>query len=136
MKIVADTYSWVEVFAGSDKGERARRAMNEAELLLTPGIVLAELARKYIREGRSPADVSNRLTEIDEVSELSHVDQSVALASAAAYSELESRSEESSLAKPGLFDAVILATARVNDAKVLTGDRHFKGLPDTLWVGD
>lgn len=37
---------------------------------------------------------------------------------------------------PSLFEAIILATARVYDSKVPTGDEHFEWLPETIriWV--
>ncbi len=136
MRIVADTYAWVEIFIGSAKGEIAKRAIEEADLLLTPEIVLAEIARKYVREGLDDTTTSKRLAAIAESSELSHIDLDIALMSAKTYTELESRSKEARVAKPSLFDAIMLATARTNNAKVLTGDQHFKGLPDTFWLGD
>ena len=38
------------------------------------------------------------------------------------------------LRKPSLFDGIVLASAKLNDAKVLTGDEHFKGLAETMWL--
>jgi len=32
----------------------------------------------------------------------------------------------------GMADSVVLTTARVVSAKVVTGDRHFQGLPDVV----
>jgi hypothetical protein len=29
---------------------------------------------------------------------------------------------------------VVLGTARLKDAKVVTADRHFKDLPETIWI--
>jgi len=37
-------------------------------------------------------------------------------------------------AVPGLADAIILATARKNDLKIVTGDHHFKPLPDAIVI--
>jgi predicted nucleic acid-binding protein len=51
VKIVADSYAWIEVFLGSAAGDDARRSMLEAEEVFTPDTVLAEIARKYNREG-------------------------------------------------------------------------------------
>ena len=34
----------------------------------------------------------------------------------------------------GMADSLILATARVSSAKVVTGDRHFEGLTDAILV--
>jgi predicted nucleic acid-binding protein len=36
---------------------------------------------------------------------------------------------------PSLFDAILLATARTLGAKLLTGDEHFKGIDETIWIG-
>ncbi len=35
-----------------------------------------------------------------------------------------------------LADSTILATARNQDAKLVTGDKDFKELPDILYIGD
>jgi predicted nucleic acid-binding protein len=35
---------------------------------------------------------------------------------------------------PSLFDAIVLATARVYDSKVVTGDELFEGLSETLLI--
>lgn len=34
----------------------------------------------------------------------------------------------------GMADSIILATARVSDAKVITGDEHFKGLKEAVFL--
>lgn len=36
--------------------------------------------------------------------------------------------------KGGTADAIILATARIGNHKILTGDQHFKGLPDVVFI--
>ena len=36
--------------------------------------------------------------------------------------------------KGGTADAIILATAHIGNHKIVTGDLHFKGLPDVLFV--
>jgi predicted nucleic acid-binding protein len=35
---------------------------------------------------------------------------------------------------PSLFDAIPLAAARLLRAKILTGDEHFRNLPETIWM--
>jgi len=49
---------------------------------------------------------------------------------------LERKSKNEGLAKPSLFDGIVLATARLRRARVVTGDQHFKGLSETVWLGD
>jgi predicted nucleic acid-binding protein len=134
VKIVADSYAWIEVFLGSAAGEEARRSMLEAEEVFTPDTVLAEIARKYHREGVGGATIRSRLDSILEVSQMLGIDGEVALAAGKAYRELENKARDERLRTPSLFDAIVLADARVQGAKVLTGDRHFAGLPETLWL--
>jgi len=108
--------------------------MLEADRVFTPGIVLAEIARKYHREGVEREAIRERLRLIVETSEIIPIDEEVALESASCYEELLSRADERGIGKPSLFDAIILATARMREAKVLTGDEHFRELPETLWL--
>ena len=135
MKIVADAYAWIELFAGTRKGEFVKRKMEEAETVITPDTVLAEVARKYVREGIREDAIMQRLSTILEASEPAYIDDEIALESAKAYLQLERRARDRGLEKPSLFDALVLAVARKNDGKVLTGDEHFEGLLETIWAG-
>jgi PIN domain nuclease of toxin-antitoxin system len=97
---------------------------------------MAELARKYLREGVAPETIRGWLRGISEATEVCDVDVDLALASTRAAAELTEKARMEGLEKPGLGDAVVLATARVRGASVLTGDAHFKGLPEAIWLGD
>ncbi|MBX8634675.1 MAG: PIN domain-containing protein [Candidatus Thermoplasmatota archaeon] len=134
MKIVIDSYAWIEIFSGTQKGRRALAAIEEADEVLTPDIVLSEVARKYMREGADENKAMERLETISETSEILGIDAATAVESAKMYLLLEKNAKEKSLTKPGLFDGIVLAFARVNQARVLTGDQHFKDLEDTLWL--
>jgi predicted nucleic acid-binding protein len=56
--VVYDTYAWVECFLGTDKGLEVRALLRE-EGGYTPSIVLAEVSRKYLREGVSLKSLGN-----------------------------------------------------------------------------
>jgi predicted nucleic acid-binding protein len=135
VKIVADSYAWIELFAGTRKGEFVKARMEEAETVITPDTVLAEVARKYIREGIKEDTARQRLSIILEASEPAYIDDEIAVEAAKAYLQLEKRAKDAGLDKPSLFDAVVLSIARRNDGKILTGDQHFEGLPETMWIG-
>ena len=136
MRIVVDSYAWVELFIGSMKGEQVRKIMLEAESILTPDITLAELARKFLREGLDEHIINNRLRLIEEISDVIPIDSKIALEAARQYKRLWKKAKIEHLKDPSLFDAIILATAIVNEAKLLTGDKHFKGLEETIWIDD
>jgi len=134
VKIVVDSYAWIEIFLGTEKGQSASQAIQEAEQSITPEIVLAEISRKYFREGAKEQLIRTRLSIISQSTELSQLDETIAVESGKAYLEISERAKKSKGKNPSLFDAIILATARVNKAKVLTGDLHFRDLSETVWL--
>ena len=134
MKIVIDSYAWIELFKGSINGNKAKAVLDSADELYTPDTVLAEIARKYIREGTEKNIVNTRLEQISANSNIVCLDSKLAYESAKCYLELAENARKTKLNTPSLFDAIVLATARVLNAKILTGDQHFKSLPETLWV--
>ena len=135
MKIVVDTYAWIEIFIGSKKGQKARDHIEKATEVYTPDTVLAEIARKYLREGSNQDDIKDRLRTIMEASDITPIDMEVALEAAGCYMLLTDEAKKQGLKAPSLFDAIVLASARLLEGKVLTGDEHLKGLPEILWMG-
>ncbi len=134
MKIVIDTYAWVELLLGSEKGKKVVEILENAEEVYTPSIVLAESARKFLREGNDESTVAEWLDMINAASNITQIDSALALEAAKCHLELVEKSKRSKQNPPSLFDAIVLATARINQCKVLTGDEHFKDLPETLWI--
>ena len=59
-----DAYAWVEFFLGSGKGSKVKELIETADDAYTPDTVLAELARKYLRERSPEKQVRERLTAI------------------------------------------------------------------------
>jgi predicted nucleic acid-binding protein len=134
VKIVIDSYAWIELFLGSSKGSKVKEIIENADEVYTPDTVLAEIARKYIREGAEEAIVNERLEQIAAASSIACLDTKTALESAKCYLDLSAEAKQSKLNVPSLFDAIVLATGRVFKAKILTGDEHFRTLPETIWI--
>ncbi|HTY74710.1 MAG TPA: PIN domain-containing protein [Candidatus Nanoarchaeia archaeon] len=131
---MTDSYAWIEHFIGSEKGRKVDEILADAEDVYTPDTALAEIARKYIREGVDPQIVERRLNEMVEVSTIICVDAKLAGMAAKCYFELENNAKKFKLNSPSLFDGIVLAAGRMLKSKVLSGDQHFKNLPDALWV--
>lgn len=104
-------------------------------MVYTPDTVLAEVARKFVREGIDVDTVNEWLSEIVGASSIICLDIKLAIDAAQCSIELEANARKSKLNHPSLFDAILLAVSKSLDSKVLTGDQHFKDLPETLWVG-
>jgi predicted nucleic acid-binding protein len=135
VRTVIDTYAWIEIFIGSKGGEKAKEILQKSEEIYTPDIVIAEIARKYLRDGIEEKAILERLVIIEEISEIIPINKNIAFESAKCYFEIARRAEEKGLKPPSLFDAIILATARTLNAKIITGDEHFRDLDETLWIG-
>ena len=134
MKTVVDSYAWIEHFIGSEKGGKVDEVLQNSDEIYTPDVVLAEIARKYAREGVEDRIIHNRLQQIEDASNIVGLDAELALEAAKCYLTMEADAKKRKLTLPSLFDAVVLATGRSLDAKILTGDQHFKGLAETLWL--
>ncbi len=135
MTLIVDSYAWVEFLSGGSRGPYVRTFFESPQTLITPDIVLAEVARVLGRAGLSNQEIEGHLRSIGALSSVLPVDVRISLEAIPSDLELRQRAKAERLEPPGLADALILACARVNGARVLTGDRHFRGLPDTEWTG-
>jgi predicted nucleic acid-binding protein len=134
VKIVIDTYAWVELLIGSEKGKKVKELIENADEVYTPSTVLAETARKFLREGIDEKTITSWLEIITSASVMTQIDSTTALEAAKCQLELTKKAKMSKQNNPSLFDSIVYATARVNQCKILTGDEHFKNLPETIWI--
>jgi len=133
--LLLDSYAWIEYFLGSAEGLRVKTFL-KGEQVVTPTIVLAEIARKYIREGFSEGEVRKRLFFIASKSLLTEISIELAIETGQAYIHLLKKAKKENLDTPSLADAIILAEARMQNLSIVTGDTHFKGLKEVEYIGD
>jgi predicted nucleic acid-binding protein len=132
--VVYDTYAWIEYFLGSDKGSKVRKLLKEGGY--TPSIVLAEISRKYLREGISPEIVRKRLLFIETKTEIVCITVEIALKAGEIYLELLQLSGRIKERRPSLADAIVYSTALLLSTDLVTGDKLFRNLPHVLYIGD
>ena len=123
---VIDSYGWIEYFRGTESGKKIRPYV-EGESAATSVLTLAELREKYLREKWST--FSEDAAYITSRTSLTQVDREIAILAG----EINHR-QKAERKGWGMADSLILATARVLSAKVVTGDRHFEGLTDAILV--
>jgi predicted nucleic acid-binding protein len=134
VKIVVDTYAWIELLIGSEKGNKVKELIENAQEVYTPSTVLAETARKFFREGIDEKTIKMWLEIITTASVITQIDSATALEAAKCHMELAKKAKISKQNTPSLFDAIVYATARINQCEILTGDEHFKNLHETIWI--
>jgi len=134
LKIVMDSYAWIELFLGSEKGKKVIEIVSSADEVITPDLVLAEIGRKYIREGANEKEVKNRLKFIEENSIVACLDADISIEGGKAYLELLEKSKKESKNKPALTDSILLALARKYSAKIVSRDKIFEGMKEVILI--
>jgi predicted nucleic acid-binding protein len=123
---VIDSYAWIEYFKGTEYGRRAAKYIERGNCA-TPTIVLAELSDKYHREGwkfwEDDLEFILAKTEI--------IDLTKEIAIKAGEIKKMMRNSHPNF---GLADAIIYETAQSVNAPVLTGDEHFKGVENVIYI--
>lgn len=115
---VVDTSAWIEWLVGSALGKRLGEQFPDPSHCLVPTIVQLELSKWLVREvGENVADQVIAYTQKCVVVPL---DTAIALLAADLHREY----------RLATADAIVYATARHQNATVLTCDTHFQRLPD------
>ena len=127
-----DTYAWVEYLIGSRIGSKAKDYI-ETGRALTPSIVLVELRKWFLREieagRRSEREMQLHFQFIESATEVVLLDTSLALKAGETDFLMKKRVRNWPIA-----DSVIYATARSRAAQVVTGDPHFRGLEEVIFI--
>lgn len=115
---VVDTSLWIELFAKGPLVEAAKHAVLPLNTCVVPAMVHFELAKWSLRvlSSEESQNIASLLTECVSVK----MDEAIATEAA----------RLAVLHKLHATDAIIYATARLMEAKLLTCDAHFKELPD------
>jgi predicted nucleic acid-binding protein len=117
--LVVDTWAWIEYWKGNTV---VRDIIEGPEHKITSLITIAELERFY-GDDRHRMDLM--VEKIQLRSRLVAVDLEIARAGGAV---------RRGMREGGIADAIIYATALRNHAKVLTGDAHFRKLPEVIFI--
>lgn len=136
LTVIVDSYAWVEFLTAGPRGPKVRERLESPGELVTPDLVLAEVARVFAWQGMDRGRIAGHLRSIGALSAILPVNVDVALETAKSGEDLRQHGRDTSMGPPSFADAVILSFARCLGGKVLTADRHFAGLPETDWIGN
>ncbi|MEE8358563.1 MAG: type II toxin-antitoxin system VapC family toxin [Candidatus Hydrothermarchaeales archaeon] len=125
MTVLIDSWAWIEYFRGSEKGKTVVPIIESDEEIIVSAINLAEVyyttlkkkGRETAKKQRDAIEMRCRIIGVD--------------------AEIATRGAEIKLERKwGLADAIILATAEIENVTLLTGDPHFKGMPNVEFLGE
>jgi predicted nucleic acid-binding protein len=122
VKVLVDSSGWVHFFAGGPLADRYAPHLTRPAKLITPTVVIYEVYKRLKRElGEERALVASGKMSATEVIPLT---EPIAFLAA-----------DLSLAHGlAMADAIIYATARYQDAQLITSDADLKDLPGVLYL--
>lgn len=128
MRYVIDSYAWIEYFMGTRSGEVVKPIIEDVEEKITPTICLAEVYSKTLKvEGEEQAN--RQMKFIKERSALAPLDESVAIKAAKIDVSMKKK-----VKGWGLADSIVFATGLLKKAEIVTGDAHFQGLKNVIFI--
>lgn len=124
-EFVVDTYAWIEYFRGSKEGLVAKEYI-ESKDCTTSAVTIAELSEKYKKEDKS---FDKDFDFIVATTKIISVNAEIALT--AGHINFENKKK---IKNWGMADSIIFATAKSLNAKVVTGDEHFRTLSVAVMI--
>ncbi len=125
---IVDAHAWVEYFSGTKKGEILRKLLQDlSNQFITSECTLAEL-RLWSFRAKRDFDDFYRVIQAD--SSLSPVTLHDWLEAASVREEMRKTRKDF-----GLIDAILLVKQKELRCKIISGDPHFEGLPNVIFLG-
>ena len=127
MKVVFDTFAWIEYFNGSKAGEKVKQILESQENEIFSSIItISEVCSILKREKRDPELAYKNIQNLSRISFMSPE-----FAKEAGILHAETRTKIKDF---GMIDSIILLTARKLGAKIVTGDPHFKDFKEAILI--
>ena len=126
-RYVIDSYAWIEYVEGSEKGRIIESILlDESNEIYSHILTISEVVSRIKRKGM---DAEIAFGAISSLSIIIHIDTDTAKSAGFLHAELRKTIKDF-----GLTDAFILDAARKMNAKILTGDPHFKNFKEAVIV--
>ncbi len=126
-KYIVDAWAWIEYFRGSEYGAKLDDLLEDSNNeTYTCAITVAEIISKTAREGR---DVEAAYEMLLSNSQIIKLDEQISKQAGIFHFKMRQTTKDF-----GIADAFILAAADKLEAKVFTGDPHFKGLKNAIMI--
>ena len=127
MKYVIDAHAWIEYFLGSERGKKVKEILDSNENEIFSSIItLAEVVSVTKRENR---DAEEKYRDILNLSNIHFINLELAKEAGIFHAEIKKKIKDF-----GLADTFVLLTARKLNAKIVTGDPHFKGFKEAILI--
>ncbi len=121
--ILVDSFTWLEILKGSERGKNALNVIKRSSDVFTSVLNIYEV--KYrIEHIRDEETANDYIKTVKSHTKILNIDEEIAIAGAGIRLKH----------KLGAVDSLLLATARIHDMRILTGDRHFEGMNEAVMI--
>lgn len=126
-RFVIDAFAWVEYFDGTERGLKVRKIIEDKENeIFTSFVTFAEVVSKAKRR---EIDIREIVSALSGLSTMPEINKSISIETGLFHAEIK-KSEKNF----GLADAFVVIAARKLNAKILTGDPHFKNIKEAVMI--
>jgi predicted nucleic acid-binding protein len=126
-KFIVDAWAWIEYFRGSEYGAKLNDILEDHTTnIYTCASTVAEIISKTARDGR---DVEAAYDMLLSNSQIIKLDEQISKQAGLFHFKMRQTTKDF-----GIADAFILAAANKLEAKIITGDPHFKGLKNAIMI--
>ena len=126
MRVIVDSYAWIEYLRGSEKGEKVRKLLSENNDIYTLNLMISEVVSKVERESENSDIAYNAIIFNSKIFNLTpEISKDAGIFHA---------QRKKKVRNFGLVDAILFSVAKKLNAKIITGDEHFKTFKETIFL--
>ena len=128
MRYLVDSYAWIEYLDGTSNGLKVKEILTKNNEIYTLSLTIAEIIS---RTKRMEKDVDIAYKAITLNSKIIQINQENAKKAGLFHAEIRKKIKDF-----GLVDSLILVVAKDLNARIVTGDKHFRGMKSILFIKD
>ena len=128
--VVFDAHAWVEYALNSPHADTIAEKLSSSRRPLTPATVIGELKESMLRHHIPKSKISTVLLYVKSKSTIVNVDAEIAEKAA----EINFQHKKT-IKDWGMLDSIVYAVTILKKGQVITGDPHFKNLPQATYIG-
>jgi len=126
MRYIVDSSAWIDYLEGGQLGKKVDEIIKHNNEIFSIHIIIAEVVSKVKRKN---ADAELAFSAITNNSKVIEISPEIAKESGLFHAEIRKKIKDF-----GLVDALIHTLAKSLNAKILTGDNHFKNFKEAVFI--
>jgi len=126
MKYLIDSYAWIEYIDGSVAGEKVMKILNENHEIFSLSLIISEVVS---RTKRKNMNAETAYKAIISNSKIVQITPEIAKETGIFHANIRNKMRDF-----GLVDSFIYVIAKKLNAKILTGDGHFRKFKEAVMI--